>query len=296
MIIGELSLDGTVRHTNGVLSMAMQAQHAGLKRLFVPANDAPETVSHFRNSSLSIESLFGLYAHLQGMQPIAPLQAGLRFLAGMAAGSYGTEFQKCAGKNMSSALSRLPPQADTTHPSSGPPAVGKTLLARVPFHRFSRGLTLAEALEVTRVYSVADMLPNDMPLLRSRPFRAPHHISHTGLVGGGRWPCPGEISLANRGVLFLTSYLNLMRGSLEAMRQPLEGERTVSISRAPRLTDIPREFPFTCGDEPMSLRLSRPSHKRMHLRARTDSALPEKDFGTAPRSHRYSYHRTARRV
>jgi magnesium chelatase family protein len=104
----------------------------------------------------------------------------------------------------------------------GPPGAGKTLLAR-SMPSILPNLTLEEALEVTRIYSVNDMLPADEPLIRQRPFRAPHHtISHAGLVGGGRWPHPGEISLAHRGLLFLDELPEFDSRSLEVMRQPLD--------------------------------------------------------------------------
>src|SRR5258708_16272103 len=137
---------------------------------------------------------------------------------------------------------------------SGPPGSGKTLLART-LPSILPPLALAEALEVTKIYSVSGLLTNDIPLLRSRPFCAPHHtISHAGLVGGGRWPRPGEISLAHRGVLFLDELPEFDARSLEAMRQPLEGERTVSISRAQGSLTFPANFlllaamnPCPCG-------------------------------------------------
>ena len=113
----------------------------------------------------------------------------------------------------------------------GPPGAGKTLLAR-SMPAILPALALEESLEVTRIYSVNDMLPTDTPLVRHRPFRAPHHtISHAGLVGGGRWPRPGEISLAHRGVLFLDELPEFDSRSLEVMRQPLE-DKIVTISRA----------------------------------------------------------------
>ena len=107
---------------------------------------------------------------------------------------------------------------------SGPPGAGKTLLAR-SLPSILPNLTLEEALEVTRIYSVTDMLPSDSPLIRHRPFRAPHHtISHAGLVGGGHWPHPGEISLAHRGVLFLDELPEFDSRSLEVMCQPLDNK------------------------------------------------------------------------
>jgi len=136
----------------------------------------------------------------------------------------------------------------------GPPGAGKTLMARalpsiLPY------MTLEESLDVTRIYSVADALPDGIPLLKSRPFRSPHHtISHAGLVGGGNWPHPGEISLAHRGVLFLDEFPEFGSRTLEVLRQPLE-DKVITISRAQGTLTIPANFqlvaamnPCPCGD------------------------------------------------
>ena len=122
-----------------------------------------------------------------------------------------------------------------------PKGSGKTLLTRSLPSILPR-LSLPEALDVTRIYSVADMLPADTPLVRQRPFRAPHHtISHAGLVGGGHWPRPGEISLAHRGVLFLDELPEFGQHTLEVLRQPLE-DKTVTISRAQGSLTFPANF------------------------------------------------------
>ncbi len=135
----------------------------------------------------------------------------------------------------------------------GPPGAGKTLLARAMPGILPR-LTIEEALDVTRIYSVADQLPPDVPLIRNRPFRSPHHtISHAGLVGGGNWPHPGEISLAHRGVLFLDELPEFGPRVLEVMRQPIE-DKIVTISRAQGSLTFPANFqlvgamnPCPCG-------------------------------------------------
>jgi len=132
---------------------------------------------------------------------------------------------------------------------SGPPGSGKTLLARSLPSILPR-MTPSEALDVTRIYSVAGMLPGDVPLIRHRPFRAPHHtISHAGLVGGGQWPRPGEISLAHRGVLFLDEMPEFGQHGLEVLRQPLE-DRTVTISRAQGSLTFPANFMLVGAQNP----------------------------------------------
>ena len=123
----------------------------------------------------------------------------------------------------------------------GPPGAGKTLLARA-LPGILPKMTFEEALDVTRIYSVADQLPAETPLLRNRPFRSPHHtISHAGLVGGGNWPHPGEISLAHHGVLFLDELPELGMRVLEVLRQPLE-DKFVTISRAQGSLTFPASF------------------------------------------------------
>ena len=131
----------------------------------------------------------------------------------------------------------------------GPPGAGKTLLARsVP--SILPKLTIEEALEVTRIYSVADMLPPGVPLIRHRPFRAPHHtISQAGLVGGGRWPRPGEISLAHHGVLFLDELPEFGMRTLEVLRQPME-DHVVTISRAQGSLTFPANFMLVAATNP----------------------------------------------
>jgi predicted ATPase with chaperone activity len=147
----------------------------------------------------------------------------------------------------------------------GPPSAGKALLARTVPSILPR-LSIEEALEVTKVYSVAGMLPSGVPLVTQRPFRAPHHTtSHAGLVGGGRWPRPGEINLAHRGVLFLDELPEFGQNVLGVLRQPLE-DRIVTISRAQGTVTYPANFmlvaamnPWVCGHPP-PIRVRSPIH------------------------------------
>lgn len=134
---------------------------------------------------------------------------------------------------------------------TGPPGAGKTLIAR-SLPSILPSMSVDEALEVTQIYSVADMLPADTPLIRHRPFRSPHHtISYAGLVGGGAWPRPGEISLAHRGVLFLDELPEFGERMLEVLRQPLEGQpREISISRASGTVTYPANFMLIAAQNP----------------------------------------------
>src|SRR5512142_1636711 len=252
LIIGELSLDGVVRHTNGVLPMAAMAREKGFRTLFVPASDASEAALIPDLKVFPIESLFALAAHLQGLQAIAPYQAACDFHPETAP-AYATDFSEIRGQEHVKRALEVAAAGQHNVIMTGPPGAGKTLLARslpsiMPY------LTLDEALEITRIYSVSDMLPADSPLIRHRPFRSPHHtISHAGLVGGGRVPHPGEISLAHRGVLFLDELPEFDARSLEVMRQPLE-DKIVTISRVNGTLTFPANFmlvaalnPCPCG-------------------------------------------------
>ncbi len=247
LIIGELSLDGVVRHTNGVLPMAALARESGFNVLFVPASDAAEAALVPNLTIYPIETLFALAAHLQNLQPIAPFSAAHEFRSEPPA--YTTDFAEVRGQEHVKRALEVAAAGQHNLLMVGPPGAGKTLLARA-IPSILPALTLDESLEITRIYSVNDMLPSDSPLIRHRPFRAPHHtISHAGLVGGGRWPHPGEISLAHRGVLFLDELPEFDSRSLEVMRQPLE-DRIVTISRAQGTLTFPANFQLVAAMNP----------------------------------------------
>lgn len=248
LIIGELSLDGVVRHTNGVLPMAALAREKGFDTLFVPASDAPEAALVPGLAVYPIETLFALAMHLQAMQPIAPYRPAHDFIPETSP-TYATDFAEVRGQEHVKRALEVAAAGQHNILMMGPPGAGKTLLAR-SLPSILPNLTLEEALEVTQIYSVNDMLPTDSPLIRHRPFRAPHHtISHAGLVGGGRWPRPGEISLAHRGVLFLDELPEFDARSLETMRQPVE-DKIVTISRAQGSLTFPANFMLVASMNP----------------------------------------------
>jgi len=229
MLLGELSLDGSVRHVFGVLPTAAAARRLGIRRLFVPAEDAAEAALVDGLEVYGIERLEYLVQHLKGSHPIAPTMNTLAFGDDVEM-PYSEDFSAIKGQESAKRALEVAVAGGHNVLLKGTPGAGKTLLARALPSIMPR-LTLEEALEVTQIYSVADMLTKGQPLIRSRPFRAPHHsVSDPALVGGGRIPNPGDVSLAHRGVLFLDELPEFSRNALEALRQPLE-DRVVTISR-----------------------------------------------------------------
>ena len=253
LFLGELSLDGSLRHTQGILPMVSLAREKGLSPVFVPAADAKEAALIPDITVIPVDSLTQLVAHLRGEIPIQsfvlvqnPLDAGImEETANDMANVKGQEHAKRALEIAAAGGHNLL--------MSGPPGGGKTLLARSLPSILPR-MEPDEALEVTKIYSVSGLLPMDIPLITRRPFRAPHYtVSNVGLVGGGRWPKPGEISLSHRGVLFLDELPEFGHTVLEVLRQPLE-DRSVSITRAHGSITYPANFmligamnPCPCG-------------------------------------------------
>ncbi len=251
LVVGELSLDGTVRHTNGILPMVSLARQRGLKRVYVPRSDAAEAALVEGLEVYPVGSLAALVDHLSGAGPLPRYEPG-PLPAGEEA-TYPVDMADIKGQEHVKRAVEVAAAGNHNVLMVGPPGAGKTLISRaVP--SILPPMAIEEALEVTKIYSVSGMLPSDTPLVLRRPFRSPHHtISHAGLVGGGHWPRPGEISLAHRGVLFLDELPEFGTRVLEVLRQPLE-DKVVTISRASGTLTFPANFvlvgamnPCPCG-------------------------------------------------
>jgi magnesium chelatase family protein len=246
LVVGELSLDGSVRHVRGVLPMAATAATQGFRRIFVPQVDASEASLIPGLEVIPVPSLAALNAHLCGRLPIPAQEAALpeELPAGVQ-----TDFGEVKGQEHVKRSLEVAAAGGHNVLMIGPPGAGKTLLARAVPGILPR-MSIDEALDVTRIYSVADQLPPDTPLIQQRPFRSPHHtISHAGLVGGGNWPHPGEISLAHRGVLFLDELPEFGPRVLEVLRQPIE-DKVVTISRAQGSLTFPANFQMIAAMNP----------------------------------------------
>jgi magnesium chelatase family protein len=246
LVIGELSLDGSVRHVRGVLPMAAVARREGYNRLFVPKADAAEAALIPEMEVIPVGSLAELCTHLRGVENIlAQVGSPVEDLILTAQ----TDFQDIKGQEHVKRALEVAAAGSHNLIMVGPPGAGKTLLAR-GLAAILPAMTIDEALDVTRIYSVADQLPADIPLIRWRPFRAPHHtISHAGLVGGGNVPHPGEVSLAHRGVLFLDELPEFGTRVLEVLRQPIE-DKVVTISRANGSLSFPANFQLIAAMNP----------------------------------------------
>ncbi len=249
---GELSLDGGVRHINGVLPMVHKAAGSGVTKFFIPSEDGDEAALVDGVEVYGVKSIAELVKHFRG-EPLERITVNTRDLLDREADSYPVDFSDVKGQDGVKRALEIAAAGYHNALMIGPPGSGKTMMAkRLP--TIMPGLSFAESLDVTRIYSVAGLLKKSEHLVTARPFRAPHHTaSYTALTGGGASLKPGEISFAHNGVLFLDELPEFHRNVLEALRQPLE-DRFITVTRASGTVTYPSNFmllasmnPCPCG-------------------------------------------------
>ncbi len=248
LFFGELSLDGTLRHTNGILPIALLAKEKKYKALFLPEINTKEAAIVAGIKIYPVSSIISIFRHLSGTDPIKVFpHISFRKLQGESMAEF--DLSDIKGQEQGKRALEISAAGGHNLTMRGVPGAGKTMLAR-SLPGILPDLTEGEALEVTKIYSITGNLPEGASIIKTRPFRAPHHTtSRIGLIGGSAHPMPGEISLAHRGVLFLDEFPEFPRHVLEALRQPIE-DGIVTISRAAGTITYPAKFVLVAASNP----------------------------------------------
>lgn len=286
--LGELALDGSVRHVTGVLPASAACRHHGIRTIVVPAVDGAEAALIPDMEVIGVSHLTELVSILAGEMDCPAVRTMQKTKAPE---EHYADFADVRGQQAAKRALEIAAAGGHNVLMSGAPGAGKTLLARA-LRGILPPMTTEEAIDVTQIYSVANLLPEDSPLIAARPFRIVHHTaSAVSIVGGGQMPGPGEISLAHRGILFLDELAEFPSQVLEVLRQPLE-DRTITITRAQGSVTFPADFTLVAAMNPPTAtggpvrkmsRISRPLLDRIDLTIAVDPVEIADLQGTRPK-------------